>query len=91
MAKKLDAQTKSFDNNIEALSMLVQEQLCTNQQNLHQILQDHRNNDQMSATTEGPHNKCQKHGDEDVEAVEVMGNKDTLCHNRDAHAPDPGG
>eukprot|EP00957_Ditylum_brightwellii_P064198 4871162-Ditylum_brightwellii.AAC.1 len=121
MAKKLDAQTKNFDIKIEALSTLVQEQLCTNQQNLQQILQDHREyldrnlatmiqmmqllsssanthrteikamQFQMSATTEGPHNKRQKHGDEDAEAAEVMGNVDTLRHNRDAHTPDPGG
>eukprot|EP00957_Ditylum_brightwellii_P186505 14199781-Ditylum_brightwellii.AAC.1 len=41
MAKKLDAQTKNFDTKIKALSMSVQEQLCTNWQNLQQILQDH--------------------------------------------------
>eukprot|EP00957_Ditylum_brightwellii_P019219 1448922-Ditylum_brightwellii.AAC.1 len=46
---------------------------------------------QISATTEGPHNKHQKHGNEDLEAAEVMGNADTLHHNRDAHAPDQGG
>eukprot|EP00957_Ditylum_brightwellii_P037616 2844693-Ditylum_brightwellii.AAC.1 len=42
MAKKLDAQTKNFDIKIKALSTSVQAQLCTNQQNLKQILQDHR-------------------------------------------------
>eukprot|EP00957_Ditylum_brightwellii_P028011 2115225-Ditylum_brightwellii.AAC.1 len=42
MAKMLDAQTKNFDTKIEALSTSVQEQLCTNQQNLQPILQDRR-------------------------------------------------
>eukprot|EP00957_Ditylum_brightwellii_P132824 10128333-Ditylum_brightwellii.AAC.1 len=46
---------------------------------------------QISATSEGPHNKRQKHGDEDAELAEVMKNVDTLRHNRDAHAPEPGG
>ena len=45
---------------------------------------------QMSAAMEGPNNKRQKHGDKEAVAVEVMGNADTLCHNRDAHAPEPG-
>eukprot|EP00957_Ditylum_brightwellii_P027296 2063637-Ditylum_brightwellii.AAC.1 len=100
MAKKLDAQTKNFDIKIKALSTMVQEQLCTNHQNLQQILQDHReyldwnlatmiqtmqllsssvnthNTEikamqfQMSATSEGPHSKCQKHRDEDEEEAE---------------------
>jgi hypothetical protein len=121
MSKKLDEQTVKFDTKIEALSTSVQEQLCTNQQSLQQILQDHREyldqnlntmiqtlqlvsstvnkhgteitaiNGQMSATMEGPNNKRQKHSDEDIVAVEVMGNADTLRHNRDAHAPEPGG
>eukprot|EP00957_Ditylum_brightwellii_P039760 3010187-Ditylum_brightwellii.AAC.1 len=38
MARKINAQTKNFDNKIEALSTSVQEQLCMNQQNLQQIL-----------------------------------------------------
>eukprot|EP00957_Ditylum_brightwellii_P039869 3018465-Ditylum_brightwellii.AAC.1 len=121
MAKKLNAQTQNFDIKIEALSTSVQEQLCTNQQNLQQILQDHweyldwnlatmiqtiqllsssENTHgteikamqfQMIEASEGPHNKRQKYGDDDAEAAVVMGNADTLRHNRDAHAPDPGG
>eukprot|EP00957_Ditylum_brightwellii_P162745 12393184-Ditylum_brightwellii.AAC.1 len=47
---------------------------------------------QLYATgnTDGPNNKCQKHGNKEANVEKVMENVDALCSkHRDAHAPDP--
>eukprot|EP00957_Ditylum_brightwellii_P111243 8482761-Ditylum_brightwellii.AAC.1 len=39
----------------------------------------------------GPHNKCQKHKNMEVEIADIMGNVDAFCHSRDTHIPDSEG
>eukprot|EP00957_Ditylum_brightwellii_P025012 1892637-Ditylum_brightwellii.AAC.1 len=41
MTKKLDAQSKQFDNKIDSLATSVQQQLTTNQSNTQQLLKEH--------------------------------------------------
>eukprot|EP00957_Ditylum_brightwellii_P108684 8289905-Ditylum_brightwellii.AAC.1 len=94
MAKKLDAQTQNFDSKMDALAMSVLEQLSTNQHSLQQMMQEHRNHLDAKiivANSDGPHNKRQKHSNEDTDPAEVMENVDALRSSRDACAPDPGG
>eukprot|EP00957_Ditylum_brightwellii_P117624 8971482-Ditylum_brightwellii.AAC.2 len=45
----------------------------------------------VGESSDGPHNKTQKHGNVATAEAEVMENVDALWVNRDAHAPDPGG
>eukprot|EP00957_Ditylum_brightwellii_P135690 10347840-Ditylum_brightwellii.AAC.2 len=45
---------------------------------------------QNIANSDGPHNKRQKHSNEDANPAEVMDSADALRCNRDACDPDPG-
>eukprot|EP00957_Ditylum_brightwellii_P071803 5457809-Ditylum_brightwellii.AAC.1 len=88
LQQMIQKQRNHLDAKIIVLLGSLQNMRATTEKNCNKIIAIQN---QFGANSDRPHNKFQKHSNEDSDPAEVMEDADALCHNRDVCAPDPGG